>query len=337
MALSRRHFSALAGAGLGALFLDPRTLAASPRRPRQGAETWFEWQRVADNAWAALGEGGNSLAVADGGQWVLVDTKNPGFARALQREGSAQSAGATLARVINTHHHADHTGGNEAFVGKVPVLAHAKASPRIAPQLDRYKERLKALPAQVARSDKPAAKQVLEDNAAQIDAIDALDAARFTPTESVDKDTELKIGARRIALHHFGAGHTDNDLVVHFPDLDVVHTGDLVFNGRHPFVDTSSGANSTGWIASLKGIIAICKPTTVVVPGHGAVTDVEGLRTQIRYFESARAAVQKAIDAGASSDKAAEAEILGFESLGSQGKSRVLGAIYNELTGATPK
>jgi glyoxylase-like metal-dependent hydrolase (beta-lactamase superfamily II) len=326
MQLSRRDFSVLAGASMGALLLGA---PASGRRPEP--EAWLEWKKVADRAWAGIGEGGNSLAVRDADEWVLIDTKNPGFGEALIREGGVQAGGARLARVINTHHHADHTGGNYAFTPKVPVVAHAAALPRVKGQIDRYKERLQALPAQVLKSQKPGAAQIVEDTRELIERIDDLDAARFVPTETFEKESEQKVGATRLVLHHFGPGHTDNDAVVHIPDLDVVHTGDLVFNGRHPFMDAASGATSTGWIASLQRVIELCRPETIVVPGHGDITTIEGVRTQIRYFEAARAAVRKAVDAGATREKASESEIVGFDALGSQGKSRVLSAIYDEL------
>jgi glyoxylase-like metal-dependent hydrolase (beta-lactamase superfamily II) len=236
-----------------------------------------------------------------------------------------------LVRVINTHHHADHTGGNYAFVGTVPVLAHVNAGPRVLGQVERYKERLKGVPAQVGRSDKPAAQRVLKDLSALVDDPGRLDEARFGPTELIEQETEIKVGGRRLSLHHYGAGHTDNDLVVHLPELNVVHTGDLLFNGRHPVMDVGAGANSTGWIASLRRVIELCDDRTVVVPGHGAVTNVEGVRTQIRYFEAAQQAMRNALLAGAARETAQEAEIAGFASLGERGKARVLAAVYDEL------
>lgn len=326
MHLSRREFSCVTAMSLGAL-----ALGRSARARQPDAETWFEWKKVGDHAWAGLGEGGNSLAVADAGEWLLIDTKNPGFADALRREGQSKLGSAKLGRVINTHHHADHTGGNYAFTGVVPVLAHAAAVERVKAQVDRYKERLEGLAAQVGKSKKAAAAEILADTRPLVDRLADLDGARFAPTETMEKEHEVKVGGTRVLLHHFGAGHTDNDLVVHMPELDVVHTGDLVFNGRHPFMDAASGATSEGWISSLQRVIELCRPETIVVPGHGDITTIEGVRTQIRYFEAARSAVRKAIETGAAREKAGEVEIVGFEALGSQGKGRVLSAIYDEL------
>lgn len=341
MALSRRRFSALSTGFLGAGLLT-RSAAWAARFGHVSADTWFEWKRVAAGAWVGMGEGGNSLAVGDAGQWVLVDTKNPGFADALRREGSAVVSSsdepgtppAKLVRVINTHHHADHTGGNYGFAGTTTILAHVNAAPRIQSQLERYKERLRAVPSQVGKSEKDAAKQVMDDAAKVLEQIDAMNVERFMPSETVGNDFEQTLGSRRIALRHFGAGHTDNDLVVHIPELNLVHTGDLLFNGRHPFVDAPGGANSTGWIASLNRIVELCNERTVVVPGHGDVTDVEGVRKQIAYFEAARKAVQGAIANGATRDAAQQLEISGFTTYGDQGKGRVLAAIFDELKGA---
>lgn len=329
MTISRRRFTAIAGSSLALAMLDFPALA----RPRRRADAWFTWKPVGDNAWAGIGEGGNSLALFDAGQWLLVDMKNAGYADTLRREAAnLTTRKATLAKVINTHHHMDHTGGNYAFAPDVPIVAHAKAIPRIREQVERYKERIKGVPAQLGRSDKPAAATVLAEVEKVIADIDKLTPERFVPTESIDKDTEITLASRRVALKHFGAGHTDNDMIVHVPELNLIHTGDLLFMGRHPVMDARAGCTSAGWLVSLGKLIEMCDDKTVVIPGHGDITDVNGLKTQVRYFETVRELVRKAIENGRTRDEVVSMPVDAFKEYGSpQGRNGVLGVVFDEL------
>lgn len=334
MSISRRHFSVLAGSAFAAAAVGRSARASAHVCPRYaGDPTWFTWKAVGDGAWAGIGEGGNSLALFDGGQWLLVDTKNAGYADTLKREaGALTPQKATLARVINTHHHMDHTGGNYAFAPDVPIAAYSKAIPRVRDQVERYKERLKGVPASLAKSDKPGAAAVLAEVEHLFADVEKLTPERFVPSESIDRDTEITLGNRRLALKHFGPGHTDNDMIVHVPELNLIHTGDLLFMGRHPVMDVRGGATSAGWLESLAKLIPMCNEKTVVIPGHGEITDVSGLKTQVRYFEAVRSIVKKAMDNGRTRDEVLALPIDGFKDYGPpQGRNGVLQAVYDEL------
>ena len=240
--------------------------------------------------------GGDFLLIVGNGGSVLVDCKNVPFGAALSRGGGAggeDRAGDQYPSPRRPH------GGNHAFTADLKVIAHEKAKRRIAPQMNRYipqaKEAVLSLPA----SEKPGAVRVREDARAYHDRMGDLKAPEFEPTQTVGDSEELEVGGVKIGLRHFLAlGHTDNDLVVHFPGRNVVHCGDLLFHKLHPFIDRSAGATTAGWIGSLRKIIELCDDTTVVVPGHGELTDVAGVRGQIEYFERCREAVAAAIKEG---------------------------------------
>ena len=72
-----------------------------------------------------------------------------------------------------------------------------------------------------------------------------------------------------IRVTHVAPAHTDGDSVVRFVKADVVHMGDLFFNGTYPFVDTSSGGRIDGVIAAADRVLALAGPGTRVIPGHG--------------------------------------------------------------------
>ena len=97
---------------------------------------------------------------------------------------------------------------------------------------------------------------------------------------------------------------------------------------------SSTGATTAGWMRSLRRMIELCDERTVVVPGHGEVTDVSGLREQVAYFEYVRRLVGDAIKAGQSKRQIQRDPIERYQGYGfEQLAPRVLGAVYDELTG----
>lgn len=303
MQLTRRTFliSAAAAAGSTMLLRPARAGMASPRWAPRVAGTYFEWKQVADGVWACMGEGGNVMLVGSGKESILVDAKNAGFGHQLKREAASLAGG--LKMLINSHHHADHTAGNNAFVGSVEVLSHAKAAPRFANNLAMYRSGFAASLKGVEKSDKPGAKGIVDDIKADMDAVtkaggDDAAAKLWTPTKTVSEShTALKVGSEPVELHYVGSGHTDNDLIIHLPGKNVIHTGDLVFNRVWPYVDGKGGFSSSGWIKSLKAVAELANDRTVVIPGHGEVSDKKAVLAQIAFFEDlvpqAEAAVAK--------------------------------------------
>ncbi|HRQ71894.1 MAG TPA: MBL fold metallo-hydrolase [Phycisphaerales bacterium] len=328
MPWTRRRFLAVTGAAaLVPLALSGRAWA------RARADRFFTWERLRDGVWAAVGDGGNSLVVRAGDGLLLVDTKYPGIARALRRE--AESHGGTVAKVVNTHHHADHTGGNVAFTSDVPVLAHNAAGARVAAQIDRFRQLARSGPAQLGR-DRGDQERVAGEAAELAEMADGLAPEQFVPTSPINRfPHEERVGSVAVELHHFGAGHTDNDVVVRVPSLDVLHAGDLLFNNLHPFFDPTGGVTCRGWIESVKRTVALCDERTMVVPGHGALTDAGGLRRQAEYLERLWDEVSKAVREGR---ERAEVEAMRWEFMDGYGyeqvRARAIGAVYEEVRAA---
>jgi glyoxylase-like metal-dependent hydrolase (beta-lactamase superfamily II) len=336
--LTRREFTRLVALAGGAVAL-PGAAGAAFRQ--DGAPTTvFDWSPLGpDGAYLCAGQGGNALVVASAGESMLVDTKNAGFGHALKAE--AEKQGAPLRWVVNTHHHADHTGGNYAFTGEFRVLAHRNAEPRIIADAQ-FKQFINTCAGvgenalQAAPTDPRA--QALVDASPRnffLSGFARLEAADWGPTLLMDDERELAVGTTAANLRHIGAGHTDNDVFIYLPDLNILHTGDLCFHGLHPFFDRPAGANTAGWIRSNQAMLEVCNDDTIVVPGHGEVGGPDIMRAQIEYFEKTVDAVQAAIDDGLERDAIVKMTFEHFEGLGfEQLKERVLGAVYDELTGA---
>ncbi len=292
-----------------------------------GDGTLLDWNERGSGVFvmADLSTGGNSLMLVSEGQALVVDTKSPLLGAAIRGDTEVLSDGAGVT-LLNTHHHGDHTGGNEAFAD-VPSYAHARALPRIEAQIERFKSA-----GRNAKGSGPAM-EVLAKSVRS--AAGSWTAEMFVPDHAInDEGTTLEIGERSVEISHFGAGHTDNDLVVRVPSLNLVHTGDLVFNGLHAYYDPEAGVSARGWIGSLERVLALCDEDTVVIPGHGMVGDRSIISAAIGYHTALIEAVQKEIDAGAAKENAQEKswafmEGLEFESI----RARAIGAVYDELSG----
>lgn len=335
MGTRRAFLIGTAGVMAGAAFA-PAALARRAPSARR-LEDILAWAKVSGSTRAVvdLSLGGNVLMVVGGGEALVIDSKFPYLGPAL-REDAAGAAGGAEARVslLNTHHHGDHTGGNNAFVGRGETYAHPKAIERIRGQIDNYRTGAEAAVGQASQNlagNRRAVELAVEvaQSAANLRAED------FVPMTPVGGGSRIEVGGLAIDVHHFGAGHTDNDLVAHVASENVIHTGDLVFSGLHPFFDTNGGVTAKGWMNSLAGILELCDAETVVVPGHGPVGGREIVQKQREYLAALVAAVEEEVRKGTTKEDAQQLswpfmDGLGFEQI----KGRAIGAVYDQIKGA---
>ena len=332
---TRRDFLAMAAFAAGAVVL-PAPLGRMLRR--RTADTAFRWETLGPSARVAYGSGGNSLVVMGRGEALLVDTKVSGFGQVLAREAS--DFGAKIRTVVNTHHHGDHTGGNDAFAGRATTVAHERAKKRVLADAGQSLARLKGAPVDAYAAalresgfDVNVTAEARRDLERFIGALDRATPESFAPTETLEKEKELRAAGYVVQLTHVTPAHTDNDVVVRIPELDILHVGDLLFNGHHAFVDVSAGATTVGWDRSLVAAIGLCTPTTRVIAGHGATTDRAGLQRQRDYFDRLREAAGAAIRQGRT-----RAEVVKLQPAAVAGLAwpellaMTLGVVYDELT-----
>lgn len=326
---TRRDVLLAGGAVLAACAL-PRLSRASLRRSMD----LFGWQQLRPGVWASspqdLRTGGNVLLVASRQRALLVDAKFAYLGPALRQQAEARAA--PLAALVNTHHHADHSGGNVAFHDHVPVIAHHAAAPRIHAQTERYLQQVRSGPRQLSGQTGDDGRDALALAQQLAERIDQLTPDHWAPSRTVGDFSIETVGDLAVELHHVGAGHTDNDLIVHLPAANVLHPGDLLFHRLHPFFDPPAGATIHGWIRALDAAIRLCNDDTIVVPGHGDITDIAGLRAQRDYLVQLRDHVAEAIDRGASRDETTAMSWpfmagLGFEQI----REVAIGAVYDEL------
>jgi glyoxylase-like metal-dependent hydrolase (beta-lactamase superfamily II) len=242
---------------------------------------------------------------------VVVDAQMPVTAKICLDGIKERDGGRPIDILVNTHHHADHTGGNPVFKESVKkILAHANV-----PDLQRAAAARQA----AARPGAPAPEIVVAN-------------ATFTNTWEED------IGGERLALKYYGPAHTSGDAVVTFQKANIVHMGDLVFNRVHPYIDRPAGASIANWIKVLEGTVADHKNDTTYIFGHGSPKfGATGSRADLLYMRDYLAAllefVRGEIKAGKPKDAIVKVTdpLKGFPDHGPL-IERVLTPAYEELT-----
>lgn len=327
--IDRRLVTRLLAAAAGGM------VAGLPTRATAQVPRYFDW-RACGAGHVGVGSGGNVLLWPTPFGSVLVDTKIDTLGRTVRRE--AESVAGRLAAVIITHHHSDHAGGIPAFSGDLPVHSQSRGVGRRVVVGRALKQRFAdGVPSSMERmlADVPprVAATVRADIQAYARTVGRRDVQSFAANVTFKFEDELDAGNDVIQLRHSGRAHTDNDAWVLIPEANVLHTGDLVFNGSHPFIDVDSGATTVGWQRALSEILAACDAETIVVPGHGEVTDIGGVRAQWEYFARLRDAVQAGIDAGRSREEVRVAVPPFFAQLPQHRAAENLASVFDELGG----
>jgi glyoxylase-like metal-dependent hydrolase (beta-lactamase superfamily II) len=206
-------------------------------------------QPLRGNISVLMGSGGN-IAVLNTPNGKLLGDGGIAVSKPRIEAALAKIGPAPLKYLINTHYHWDHTDGN--------VWLHDAGATIVA-----HENTLKRL---------TTGTRVIEWG------------FMFPPTPTgglptivVGKEKTIEFEGETIELKNFGPGHTDTDLLIYFKNADVLQTGDIWWNGHYPFLDNGAGGNIDGLIRWVNACIKIAGPNTIIIPGHGEVSDRAGL------------------------------------------------------------
>ncbi len=206
---------------------------------------------VARHAWLDL----NVTLIGGTRGLALIDTHASSAAARRVVDGVRRLGAGEVVAVVNTHEHFDHVLGNAVVRqtwAEAPIIAHEIAAAATPGAIARAQEELAADSADPHREEVLATEVLVADT-------------------TFSSATALDLGDRIVELVHPGRGHTAGDLVVRVPDADVLLAGDLVEESAPP--GYGADCHPLDWPLTLDLVLDLTTPGTVVVPGHGAVTD----------------------------------------------------------------
>jgi glyoxylase-like metal-dependent hydrolase (beta-lactamase superfamily II) len=279
----------------------PQPAAAATRNQEQDVEV--ESTGLGDGIFMlSTGRAGNLAVLAGEDGVVLVDDQLPNTGPLI--EGAVvEVAGAGAPRfLVNTHWHADHTGGNAHFAELgTTVAAHHNVRRRLS------------------------------------DAEDEWIQTATLPIMTFGEDLTFHMNGQTVEVTHVPAAHTDGDAFVHFREADVLHLGDVFFSGRFPFIDLSAGGTVDGYIAAMERGLELAGDDTRIIPGHGPLSGRGELQASIDMLREAAFRVRTLVEGGADldalRDAAPLADLDADWSWGFITTDRMLQILYNDAAG----
>jgi glyoxylase-like metal-dependent hydrolase (beta-lactamase superfamily II) len=237
---------------------------------------------VAEQIYMVTGKGGNiGLFVGEDGTFLIDDQ----FAPLTEKIVAAiKSVGGDFPRfLINTHYHGDHTGGNENLgKGGALIFSH-----------DNVRERLStgSFVAAFNMKREAVSKEGL-------------------PVVTFSEDISFHLNGDTVHAVHVPRAHTDGDSFIFFKKANVIHAGDLFFNGFYPFIDVQHGGSLKGTIKGVAKVLALADDNTKIIPGHGPLADKAELASYRQMLETAYERLRKLKAAGKTAQEAVAAKPL---------------------------
>lgn len=257
----------LAGVGIAVAF----SVLAAPFAAAQNNPPAPKVSDLGEGIHVIFGVGGN-IAVSAGPDGVFViDDQYPNSAPANLAK-IKEIAGGAPRYLLNTHWHADHAGGNAAFAGAgAMIFAHENVRKRLSGEVKSIGLDGKA----AAAAPEPA-----------------------WPVITFSDGVDFYLNGERILASKMRSSHTDGDSIVWFREPNILHTGDILFNGLFPVIDLGSGGSVRGYLDAMRDIYAMVDDKTRIIPGHGEIATKADLAKQIAMLEGAIKAVEARIKAG---------------------------------------
>ncbi len=255
----------------------------------------YAWM-VPNGSW---GESNAGLIVGER-ESLLVDTLwDVRYTRAMLDAMRLLTQRAPLRYVINTHADGDHFWGNELVASVETITSEASRA-----EMQRLNAKSMALMGTLGRVLSAVKIGGAEQAGRWLQRFVApYDFRGVTPTparRAFKGNLSLTVGGRTVELIQVGPAHSQGDLMVYVPDAKILFAGDILFVGSTPVMWAGPVEN---WFAALDRILAL--EADLIVPGHGPVTDQQGVRQVKTYWEFVVAQVRTRYDQGMSAKAAA--------------------------------
>ena len=285
---------------------------SAPARAQQQdfSQIQIKTTKVASNFYTLEGSGGTIGVLAGPDGVLMVDTQ---FAPLGDKIVAAikQVSDGRIRYLVNTHVHGDHTGGNEN-IGKLGATIFARENLRA--------RMLKPAPQANGQPGVPAPAMAL-------------------PTVTYDAPMTFHVNGEEVRLIPVPAAHTDGDTMVYFANANVIMTGDFYRSTGYPNIDRANGGTMNGMLAGFDAIVALARPDTKIVPGHGATVD----KTAVAAHKAMMIAVRDKVAALVRQNKTQEEVVASKPTADFDAKvtgatamtaDRFVGQLYQELKAA---
>jgi cyclase len=252
-----------------------------------GNYTFLQPDRGSEWGWS------NSGLIVDSGESLLVDTfRDENLTRAMLK-GYRDAAGVDaqdINRVVNTHKDGDHWFGNRLVSHAEIIASRATASAMEFARPSLFRNALQKRPAGEVGD------YILKLFGPPFD-FENLEPT--LPNRTFSGRLDLKVGDKAVQLIEVGPAHTEGDVLVYVPSSKTMYTGDIIFLTNTPVIWVGPAHN---WIKACDLILSM--DVEIVVPGHGPVTDKEGVKQVRDYLTYVRDESRKRYDAGMSAQEA---------------------------------
>jgi cyclase len=257
---------------LGVLLAAGASVAAYQTPPAQQPKV-VEVEKLKDNLYMLKGGGGNTAVYIGANGVVVVDTKNPGWGQPIL-DKIKELTPKPVTTIINTHTHGDHVSGNVEFPAGVEIVVQENTKPRMQNMTPATGIQAQPQPNIFAANN-----------------------GRGLPTKTFKDRMTVGSGNDRIDLYYFGRGHTDGDAFIVFPELRVMHAGDM-FSGKNlPLLDANNGGSGVEIGDSLEKAGKVAGVDNVIT-GHSTVMTIADLREYAQFNKDFLADVRLGVTAG---------------------------------------
>lgn len=227
-------------------------------------------QQASGDVYMLTGSGGNIGVLATEQGLLLVDDQFQPLAEKIE-SAMKSIVNHELKYVVNTHYHGDHTGSNSYFSHQAPIFAHENVRTRLSNKTDHDVNSL--------------------------------------PVVTYNNGVNIHLENEQIELTHLPSGHTDGDTIVYFKNANVLHTGDLFFEVGFPYIDLDGGGSVKGYLHNVRYMIDNMPDDVVIIPGHGKLTNKEGLKAFAQMIDYSIKLVEFAYSHGKSDEEILKAGI----------------------------
>jgi len=205
--------------------------------------------KLTESIYMLEGSGGNIGVLVGNDGIIIIDDQFAPLTEKIKKALTAIS-NKPVKFVINTHFHGDHTGGNENFGGQGAIIvSHDNARKRLS--VDYLFEAMKQTQ-----------KALLYEGLPEVTFADSI---------------TFHMNGETVHVFYAKNAHTDGDIIIHFKESNIFHTGDVFVRYGFPFIDQSGGGSIDGMIKAIENLIAVTNDQSKIIPGHGNLSTKKDL------------------------------------------------------------